>query len=165
MSEFTKPPTTILPDLPALLTHLENPGDHWADNAYIKSVALCDLIETMHTESERRFAYNSDVKARAISEWNLPSEDIHTEGTALSTLIYFAQGYVEHDHLVRNGFVPFTQALVDQAGTQKAKIEFPSGTLANVRLINRQWYAMKPKARKYAFAVNPSQPAKIVKGK
>lgn len=166
MSEFKAEPLVTLKDEKELLAVILDPkfmenDDHWK----IKSVYLCDLIEEM---SQTQFPYNTAVMREAEKRLGIDRQPDNS--SPLSLMVYNAQGYRRHDNLVRDGFVPLTQEVVDQAYVERAKIEIHGYNillqaipmLYNVRKIGDICYVMPPHSRNKA--VKPAgQPARIVK--
>lgn len=119
----------------------------------IKSQWLCDLLNEREATGE--YQYNATFQRWFEREFNLmPSGE---NGSVLSTLIYNAQCYRRSDKLQADGWRPASSDLLQEAFDRKAKVELctdglmGSGiTTLNVRQINGQLYAMKPRARNKA---------------
>lgn len=126
----------------------------------VRSEYLVNLVEQL-PRSPGGVVYNCDVKRAAIDRLGLPEEDVHTEGTTLSLLIYNAQQFRRSDEYRRDGFVPFTRALIDQAGAG-GKILTHGGAVLNVREAQGKLYAFAARRRKYAMSPI-GNPVKIIK--
>lgn len=126
----------------------------------VRSNYLVNLIGQL-PRSPGGIIYNSEVRRQAIDRLALPNENCHADGTTLSLLVYNAQGFRRSDEYRQQGFVPFTQELIDQVG-QAGKILAFCGTELTVRDVQGTFYAFEAKKRKHA-AMPMGNPVKIIK--
>lgn len=124
---------------------------------------LIGLIDEIVSGNNKGFAYNVDVLHLARERLGLPKlpdAEACKEGSALSLLIYNAQGFRRDRDLRDAGLLPLTQEMIDEAARTKQQIELSDGTRCNVRAVEGKNYAFKPRKRNYA--VGMQAPAKIV---
>lgn len=190
MSDFPmKKPTLVLHTKEDTLYALAHTSD-WLttpsgagnpDSWTVKSVWLIELIDRIIAETGKDIAYNAEIKALAHKELygvELTHEQAAKEGgDALSRLIYNAQNYRRSDMLEAAGFVPCTQALIEQAGVG-GQLQRPTSSLFTiivngvkvddtpdtytVRDHKGTLHAFKPRKRNSCLSTN-GQPVKIVK--
>ena|SRR3990167_4496573 len=158
---FYPPPELVLEDLDSLLAFLENPPEN-VSRWRVKAILICNLIEKIFSEKGTRFEYNDSIRERARTEFGFS----HLLDDALGILVYNAQAYVEHDYLVREGYEPFTQELIERAGEQGLAIQFFSGTISSPKLKpiedgGEKWFAWVPSSRTRAFQPNPQTPVRL----
>lgn len=123
----------------------------------VKSDWIISLID--ECEATRGFAYNAAVVELAAERMGWPEpKKCPTEGTPLSRLVYNGQRFRDHDQLIAAGFRPLTVDMLQEAGIG-GKIQFPGGSVANVRRIEGKTYLMLPRKRRFAIAIQ-GQPAK-----
>ncbi len=163
---FTPAPSITLPDESALRAALVDTS--WMDLPYpnswlVRSQYLIDLISEI---SQREYPYNAVVQREAEKRLGIARQN--DNNSPLSRLVYSAQGFRRNDELRAEGFEPLTAELLRRAFDAKAQIELQGenalgGTvrnLLNVREIQGNLYAMKPRAKKYAVSVQ-GQPARV----
>ena len=162
------PPDQVLETMDDLKRALADPSFVCDVRRKVKSLWLCNLIREI--EASGKYPYNNMVYRFAEDQLGLPPThyDGEDKRDILRWLVYWNQDFRGHDDLVRLGFSPLTQEMIDQAFQQKGKIELYSegmilsGTaLYNVHKINNVVYAMKPRSRKFAVRI-AGQPARIV---
>lgn len=169
MSEFEPDPLMVLTTQEETLKAILDP--EWMEDSDIdglkwntKSVWLCDLIEEM---SQIKYPYNTLVMREAEKRLGIPQQE--DNASALSLLVYKAQGYRRHDNLVRDGYTPLTQEMVEQAHALGKWIEIKGSNMLGgdayakrkPRVVGDTLYLMEPKKRKYATSI-AGQPARIV---
>lgn len=118
-----------------LLTNTDWMHEEGLKRFNVKSVFVCKLIRSLEgTDIVTRFVSNREIEVAAAKElediFPCLSED---QRMAASTLVYNGRKYVEHDRLVEQGFLPFTQGLIHQAFIEDKNIEFPGGRVAEVK--------------------------------
>ncbi len=131
----------------------------------VRSDSIIGIIDEI--EAEGKYPYNTDVQRRVETRLGIPRQD--DNGSPLSRLVYNAQGFRRSDRRIHAGFEPCTQDVIDRAG-EGGQIQLEGETLLggtgyatyNVRNIQGKLYAMLPKKRKYALAIQ-GQPVKITK--
>src|SRR5271157_4605971 len=164
-------PDRALETMEDLIAALADPSFVCDVHTRIKSLWLCDLIREIKAGGQ--YPYNMVVYR--LAEDRLGFAPTHYDGEdrreILRWLVYWNQGFCGHDDLVRLGFSPLTQEMIEQAFQQKSRIEIysegmiSSGTaLYNVRKINNVVHLMKPRSRKFAVRI-AGQPARIVGAK
>ncbi len=175
MSYFMSTPSKMLATMEDVRAAIQDPAlktrSAGLDAYSIKSDWLISLIDEIVAQSKDRFAYNAQVKRLAAERLGLPGcteEYYHSEGDALSLLVYNAQNYRRSDELRKQGFEPMTPALIERAFAGSQKIEvlndnvFGSSALQlTVKKVGEKLYAMPPRKRKQ-YIQPIGQPAKLI---
>lgn len=184
MSDFPMPePSAVLQTKEELLEWCkknESSKDRYRTRERVKSLWLIAIIDEVIKATKRDFAYNAEVKmiaAHRLGMGKLTHAEAATEGDALSWAIYYAQQYHHSDTLVAAGYVPCTQALIEEVGVGgqiqphvvklfdiviNGEKQRPEPETYTIREVGGKLYAMKPRKKKYALAVR-GQPVKVVK--
>ena len=110
---------------------------------------------------------NAEVKAEARKRLGLPplsDEQNARQQDHLSTMIYAAQRYRDHDDLLAKGFFPLTRTYVAQC-RKGFQLESDSGQRYNVRDVGGHRYAVKHGSRKMTLMWgSPVRERQIFKG-
>lgn len=159
--EFCNPPKYTLTDeqtlnftSPEFVALMSGP-----DRFNVKSPLLCAFMDELEKSG---YVYN----ATAIKAWHdhcgvpVPTEHWR-EGTPLSALVYNCQQFRRHDKLVRDGYTPGTQAMLEQCLATGEHIAFPGGDSYKVREVNGKPHAMLPRSRTRCASVI-GNPCKII---
>ena len=154
---FHKEPMTILPDAASLIAAINDPALMQREDIWdIKSLYLCDLIERI--KAEGNYPYNTQVAERAIKELNC--DPAHQR--AMKRLVYDAQRYVAHDNLVADGFVRFTDAVLQQAIDENLLIQLTNGDKLKPKKLGTCWVAAKPHARNRGYVPDDTSPVRLI---
>lgn len=169
MGYFMESPLQVLPDMEDVRKFIALPRPNGCDSFRIKSVWIVGLIDEISARGE--YPYNATVKRLAMDRLGMPrvsDAEYAREGDALSLLVYNAQCFRRSDMLRADGFKPFTDELLTEAGAG-GRIELlgsnmlggQARSILKVRDLGGKLYAMPPKARNRYLSPS-GQPGRVV---
>jgi hypothetical protein len=162
MSEFKRPPVMVLTGVDDLKAALTNPS--WFSDKRsafeVKSVWLIALIDEIVASGQ--FPYNQVVQLEAEKRLGIDAQP--ENGSPMSYLVYNAQCYRRSDALIAAGFVPGSEAHINQAHAEGLQIECKGGQRLKTREVHGRIYAFQPRKRVMASNI-VGYPVRLVDGK
>ena len=158
MSEFKPDPVLVLEtreDVARFLASADDPLPKGMDRYRVESRWLESVIDAI--EATGQYPYNSTVRKAAEQELGYPLKpdaEYSRENCPISTLVYNAQCYRRSNKLRAAGYVPLTQALIDEVG-EGGKLKSANGEVLTIRRVpnavslhtDSKLFAFRPRKR------------------